>query len=550
MSAEQISKAPAEVPAPKQATAEPVAPLREKHMRSRWLANKRQELLAPATAILDLCEMLVRDARDRGQESLLKDLEQVNAAALRFLSMVKELLDPVKPEPAGDEFNRHIRHDLRSPLTPMMGLCEMWLEDADELLLGGFVSDLQKIHSLCKQLLSSLDELVAFNQLANAAEADVDKLDHADMFRDLAGCLPALDEDGGPATEAGVILIVDDNEVNRDILARRLCRQGHTPVLAENGRQALDMVHARRFDLILLDIIMPQMNGFQVLQALKADADLRHIPVIMISALNEIDSVARCIEMGAEDYLTKPFNPVVLRARIDACLDKKRFRDREVQYLEQIQKERARADELLHVILPGQIVNELKATNDVLPRRHENVAVMFCDIVGFTPYCDASAPELVVSDLRKLIESWEEIAIRHQVEKIKTIGDAFMAVGGLLQKLPECPVLHCVRSGLEMIAATANLAPQWQLRVGIHVGPVVAGVIGRRQYLFDLWGDTVNTAARIESNGAPGRVTLSGVAWQQIAYCSRGESRGMVAVKGKGEMEMVRFDGFIQTGGE
>jgi class 3 adenylate cyclase len=265
----------------------------------------------------------------------------------------------------------------------------------------------------------------------------------------------------------------------------------------------------------------------------------------MISAFHEIESVVRCIEMGAEDYLPKPFNPVLLRARIDACLEKKHLRDREVLYLEQIDHERQRADELLNVILPAPIVTELKATNTVQPRRFENVAVLFADVVGFTPFCDRSKPEEVVPYLQKLIEMAEEIAVGHGVEKIKTIGDAFMAAAGLLVPA-ENPVLNCLRFGLDMIAACKCLPTDWNIRVGIHVGPLVAGVIGRRQYLFDLWGDTVNTAARMESHGTPGVVTLSGPAWQRVAHLCRGVS-GLATVKGKGEMEMVRFEGFVTS---
>src|SRR4029078_11616725 len=149
----------------------------------------------------------------------------------------------------------------------------------------------------------------------------------------------------------------------------------------------------------------------------------------------------------------------------------------------QIEQEKKRSDELLHVILPDQIVRELKETNEVRPRRCDNVAVLSADLVGFTSYCDNHSPEEVVLYLQNLVRAWENSALSHGVEKIKTIGDAFMAAAGLLSP-QENPVLSCVRCGPEMIAATQAL-PQvkWNLRVGIHVGAVVAGVIGQRQYL-------------------------------------------------------------------
>jgi adenylate cyclase len=180
------------------------------------------------------------------------------------------------------------------------------------------------------------------------------------------------------------LLVVDDNEDNRFTLTERLKREGYNNVIcACNGREALDRLTEHQFDLVLLDITMPEMDGYQVLEHLKADTTLRNIPVVMISAVDEIDSVVRCIGLGAEDYLAKPFNAVLLRARIAACLEKKRLRDQEAVYVQQIESEKRRADELLHAMLPPGAVRELKATKEVAPRRYNEVAVLFCDIVGF-----------------------------------------------------------------------------------------------------------------------------------------------------------------------
>ncbi len=249
--------------------------------------------------------------------------------------------------------------------------------------------------------------------------------------------------------------------------------------------------------------------------------------------------------MGAEDYLTKPFNFVILRARIGACLEKKRLRDKEALYLQEIEKEKKRADDLLHVILPDEVAHELKTTHHVKPRRHENVAVMFCDIVGFTKYCDQRQPEEVIPALQSLFETFETIASRHEVQKIKTIGDSFMAVAGLLQSVKN-PVLNCVQCALEMIKVAQESEALWHMRAGIHVGPVVAGVVGHRQFLFDIWGDTVNIASRIEVSGIPDTIDLSRTAWDKIAEQSIGESLGNVPIKGKGEIEIVRFNSFVK----
>lgn len=340
------------------------------------------------------------------------------------------------------------------------------------------------------------------------------------------------------------LLVVDDNENNRELLTRRLQKQGFQFQEAANGREALELLSEHKFDLVLLDLHMPEVSGYEVLEKMKADSIWRHIPVIVITAVDDMDSVARCIRSGAEDYLPKPFNSTLLQARIGACLEKKRLRELEQTHLRQIKAERRAADDLLHMLFPHMIIDELKSTKTVRPRRHENVAVLFCDIVGFTAYCDQRLPEDVIPHLRELFEEYEDLVVTHGLEKIKTIGDAFMATAGLLTHV-ENPVLNCVKCGLEMIRIAGEISARWEVRVGIHCGPIVSGLVGQRQYSFDLWGDTVNTAARVESHGRPGCVNVSAAAWQQIADRCRGESLGVVPVKGKVDLEIFRFKEFL-----
>lgn len=342
-----------------------------------------------------------------------------------------------------------------------------------------------------------------------------------------------------------VVLVVDDIETNRDMLSRRLNRQGCTVASAENGLEALRVLEAQAIDLVLLDIMMPEMDGYQVLEKMKSDDRYRHIPVIMITSLQETESAVRCIELGAEDYLPKPFDPVLLKARVGACLEKKLLRDQEKAYLEEIEAEKRRADDLLKVILPANVVEELKATNTVLPRRHEEVGILICDIVGFTPYCEKHDPHNVVSNLSELTEAFENLALSHGLEKINSIGDQFMAACGLTNGYDN-PVLNCVKCGLEMIPLTASLPARWQVRVGVNVGPVIAGVVGRRKFLFGLWGDAVNTTARAQSLAEVGTVNVTKAAWDRISGDCEGESKGAVPVKGKGLLELYRVDGLLQ----
>lgn len=339
-------------------------------------------------------------------------------------------------------------------------------------------------------------------------------------------------------TEPARILIVDDEPFNVDVLEQELELLAYTTLAAANGEEALDVLTRECVDLILLDVMMPRVDGYGVLARIRANEVWRHIPVIMISALTEIESVVRCIELGAEDYLPKPFEPVLLKARIAACLENKRLHDLELAHLNQIDEERRRADALLHVILPAPVVPELKATNKVAPRRHEGVAVLFADLVGFTAYCDSHPPEAVVSELQLLVELFEELADAHGLEKIKTAGDAFMAAAGLIAANPD-PVLACLLCGFQMAEAARRSPAAWQLRVGIHIGPVIAGVVGRQKFAYDLWGDTVNVAARLSSFGPGGTIHVTNDAWMQVASRCHGRSLGPVALKGKGTIEVV-----------
>ena len=344
--------------------------------------------------------------------------------------------------------------------------------------------------------------------------------------------------DSGP-----LILIVDDIEDNRYTLTRRLRRQGYDNLVeAGNGREALEILDQRPVDLLLLDIMMPEIDGYEVLERVKADDALRHVPVIMISALDEMESVVRCIKLGAEDYLPKPFNATLLKARVEASLERKRLRDNEVAHLAEIERARSRADELLHAILPAGAVAELKATDRVEPRRHDDVVVLFCDIVGFTSYCDHNTPERVVTELQELVARFEILVDGHGMEKIKTVGDAFLATAGLLREV-ESPVEAAVRCGLAMTAAAREVEPHWDVRVGLHVGPVVAGIVGSRQFLFDLWGDTVNLAARITEEASAGGLCLSEQAWRRLDGAFEARARGEVEIKGKGPVALFEISG-------
>jgi class 3 adenylate cyclase len=498
------------------------------------LASLRHDLRAQIGVIIDCCELLL-DGAEKAPPGFRDDMLKVQAAGRRLLALVNELFDADSAEAVALDsasVGSHLRHELRTPLNHIIGYAEILLEDAESTAGTAVAGDLKRILVAGRRLTDMFDAALASLTGAETATGVVESLDELE------------DEGTRPASPLrGRVLVVDDDEVNRDVLSRRVQSQGADVAVVASGRQALEVLRSESFDAVLLDVMMPEMNGYAVLREMKSDTSLRDIPVIMISALDEVESTVRCIQLGAEDYLMKPFDPTLLRARLGACIEKKHLRDREIVHLRMIDAERRRSEELLHAIFPPEIVRELKSTQAVRPRRYENVAVIFTDIVGFTGFAETLEPERVIDGLQRLVERQEQLAESHGLEKIKTIGDSFMAAAGMLRPTPD-PVLTCVRCGLEMITMARDLDPPWELRIGVHVGPLVGGVLGKRQYLFDLIGDTVNTASRVENNGVPGTVCLSGSAWQQIAHLSVGRSLGLVPVKGREAIEIVRFERF------
>ncbi|MDY6937023.1 MAG: adenylate/guanylate cyclase domain-containing protein [Cyanobacteriota bacterium] len=343
------------------------------------------------------------------------------------------------------------------------------------------------------------------------------------------------------SAQTACVLVVDDNEANRDLLRRRLERQGYKVVVAEDGYRALELIEAQSFDLVLLDIMMPRMNGYQVLEKLKSNSARNYLPVLVISALDDIDSVVKCIELGAEDYLPKPFNPVLLKARISACLEKKRLRDREKAYLKQLRIEREKSERLLLSILPAPIATRLKQDTQTIADNFEDASVLFADIVGFTKLWSRISAEELVELLNEMFSEFDRLAERHGLEKIKTIGDAYMVVGGLpIPKENHAEAMAQMALDMQQAIAQFNRGDRerepFRIRIGMHTGPVIAGVIGTNKFIYDLWGDTVNIASRMESHGIANAIQVTEQTFERLKDKFAFKKRGTIEVKGKGEM--------------
>ena len=333
-----------------------------------------------------------------------------------------------------------------------------------------------------------------------------------------------------PDSDRKLVLIVDDTPTNIAVVSGLLKDSFQTKV-ATNGEKALAIATgAEKPDLILLDVMMPGMDGYEVCRRLKDNPATRDIPIIFLTAKTEELDEEKGFDVGAVDYIHKPFSGPIVLARVRTQLALQ-------EALTEARKARIQADQLLHALLPKKAADEIRSIGTVIPRRYENVAVLFCDVTNFTAYCDKHEPEEVVSRLDALFVIFERIAAKHGLEKIKTIGDGFMAVGGLLHKIDD-PLGCAVRCGLEMTTTLIEAHLDWEVRVGVHAGPVVAGVVGQERYQFDIWGDTVNVAARMVGMSAPGSVAATKEIFDQIGSAFDGEALGEIDVKGKGTISV------------
>jgi class 3 adenylate cyclase len=294
--------------------------------------------------------------------------------------------------------------------------------------------------------------------------------------------------------EKGDVLVVDDNRVNRLLVARTLEQLGHRVAFAENGRQAVAALRQRPADLVLLDIEMPEMNGYQTLDALRADPKLRDIPVVMMSSVDEVDSVARCVEMGAEDYLFKPVNAVLLRARVAASLEKKRLRDQQ--------------RELFRKFATAEVAEELLTTGLALGGKYVDATVMFSDIRSFTSLVETRGPEETIDLLNSYYTLMFDAIGSEGGIVSQMLGDGLMALFGA--PLPHADhAERAVRAGLEMLELVAGFdreqvargRPEIRIGVGIASGQVIAGYTGtERRVTYTCVGDPVNLAAHLEAH--------------------------------------------------
>jgi adenylate cyclase len=347
----------------------------------------------------------------------------------------------------------------------------------------------------------------------------------------------------GPA-----LLLVDDNEDNLYTLTQRLRREGYTSLTtARDGRQALELLGSQTFDLVLLDVMMPELNGYQVLEALRADERLRHVPVIMISAVDELESVIRCIELGAADYLPKPFNPTLLRARIGACLEKKRLHDQLAEWTrtleERVQEKVAEVERLgrLKRFFSPQLAELIVAggADDPLKTHRREVTVVFLDLRGFTAFAETSEPEEVMRVLREYHAEMGQVIVEHEGTLERFTGDGMMVFFNDPVPVPQ-PAERALRMAVAMRERVAELGAAWRKRgydlglgVGIAEGYATIGAIGfEGRWDYGAIGTVTNLAARLCGEAKGGQILVSSRVAGAVEELADLEEVGTLTLKG------------------
>jgi adenylate cyclase len=324
------------------------------------------------------------------------------------------------------------------------------------------------------------------------------------------------------------ILVVDDSVENLQVLSA-LLRDNYKVKVAKSGAKAIEILSTDpSVDLILLDIMMPEMDGYEVCEKIKSSSSTSKIPVIFITALNESSDETKGFKAGGADFITKPFNADVVLARIKTHLE--------------LQNERKRADDLLRVLLPENVITDLIEKGGYEPETHSNTSILFCDLVGFTTISAKITPQELIKELTEIFNAYDDLAQLHQVTRIKTIGDAYMAVAGIGSNNSD-HATNLVQFGLAMvdylISKNSKSAIEWKCRIGIHSGEIISGIVGKSRFQFDVMGDNVNIAARVESNGRPMLVAITEETKSLLLTDEfQFEPLGAVNLKGKGNRDL------------
>jgi class 3 adenylate cyclase len=497
-------------------------------------AQLRHELRTPLNHIIGYAEMLLEEIGDGAAVDLGPDLRALHASARQLLALLNEVLAPARAVPGPVDLAA-ARGVLLPPLDRIRAVGHALQERAEQAGATAVLADLERIRTAAERL---------GTLLVHGGVPPNDEHERAG-----AGAAPVE----ANASRA-VILVVDDNEGNRDMLARRLRRQGYEVRTAAGGSAALDALARESVDLVLLDVMMPDLDGYRVLERMKADPGLRDIPVLMISALDELDSVVRCIHLGAEDYLSKPFEPVLLQARIGACLEKKRLHDQRKRHLAELDEwnrtlERRVAEQVALVERLGRLKRFFSphlaelivagGAEDPLKTHRREVIVLFLDLRGFTTFAETAEPEEIMGVLREYHAAMGRLILEHEATLERFTGDGMMIFFNDPVEVAN-PAERAVRMAVAMRERVAQLAAGWRKRgwdlglgIGIAQGYATIGAIGfEGRWDYAAIGTVTNLAARLCGEARVGQILMSSRVAAAVEDLVEAEEVGALHLKG------------------
>ncbi len=454
------------------------------------------EIQRQSQKICKLITQLVSAIHGCSSIDFADNVSRLSQSAIELTDFTKQLN---QMQAHSEEQLRDVRHDFRNLLNAVTGYCEMVDEDCEG-------------HPAIQPHTTALLEATSKAQHLFQTTTQTPQHYSATFFNDDKPFAEI-------PTEPGHLLVIDDKQSNRDILSHYLQKLGHSVSAVSSAKQALEALNQQSFDLILLDLIMPETDGFQLLKQLKADEDKRAIPVIMVSGIDDTEGVIQCIKAGAEDYLTKPFNPILLEARLSACLERKRWHDREISILNELEKRNRFIRHTFGQYLTDEIVNNLLENPDGLDLggAYRQVTILMTDIRNFTNLCEQMKPERVVKLLNNYLGVMTNVIMDYRGTVDEFIGDAILALfGAPVQREDDTDRAVACAIAMQLAMEEVNSKnrqdglPEISMGIGINTGEVIAGNIGSDKRLkYAVVGRHVNLTARVESFTKGGQILAS-----------------------------------------
>jgi CheY-like chemotaxis protein len=489
-------------------------------------------------AVLGYGGVLVVEAEELGITALVPDIQRLHTAGKKLLEQIDHLL-PSGPEAADvdvDTIRGRLHEELLRPTTTLVEQLQQLLANAGDSERASM--DLERQLGATRKLLALVQQLALPS--APATEAS----ERAGFERVFNRLRPSPQPAIG-VLNAGTLLVVDDNAMNRDLLTRQLVREGYSVFTAASGKEALEKLRLHDFDLILLDVMMPEMDGLQVLEHIQRDPVLSGIPAVMISALDEIDGVARCIEKGAVDYFAKPFDPVLLRARVSATLQSHRLRQDLRRAEDELAQSRTSIDELVRSVVPRPLADGLERGERSMSAQYPDVTAVVARLEGLDAIAARCGPDETIARVNETLAILEQCSGEKGLEIVRATERSYIAIVGAPQWREDHAQVAAdyALDLLQAIQKRSGGADHPEIRIGLNTGALMAGVAGGDRLVFGMWGDAVSTADAIACQTPADSIRVSAATCAKLTEKFDVGSPTVIEVPGHGHLRSYLLTG-------